>query len=86
MVFIHLYICIYIFSAICSYTGEYSNYFIDWTEYGGGFRNFAMDMLDTEMVVNMMKTVVDSKTKGKKSVHPHVTCMVYSCLGMVAVV
>ena len=41
-----------------------------------------MYTLDSEMVVNDEVMAVDSKFKGKRPVDPNVTCMGYSCQGM----
>ena len=38
-------------SPVYSYTGEYTNDFIDSAEYGGCQGDFAMVMLDSEMIV-----------------------------------
>ena len=36
---------------MCSYTGEYTEDFMDLTGYGSRLGDFAMEMLDSEMIV-----------------------------------
>ena len=43
---------IYISSVIRSYIGEYTEDFTDSTGYGGRLEDFALDMLDLEMVID----------------------------------
>ena len=45
--------------------------------------DLAIDMLDSEMVINDEIAVV-SKTEGMEPVYPHTICMAYSCQGKVA--
>ena len=60
-----VYMCIST-STICSYTGMYTEDFMDSTGYGDRQR-------DWEWLSLMKKTAVDSKTNGKKPVDPHAT-------------
>ena len=43
--------------------------------------DFAMDTLDSDMVVNNNEKCCELKTKGKKPVDPHVTCVVNKLSG-----
>ena len=86
-------VCGIYFSAICSYTSEYTDDFTDLMgcgDYSGDevwrlSRRFRRGcyMLDSEMIVNDEKMAVDSVPKGKKPVDPLVTCVVSSCQGQV---
>ncbi len=60
-------------------TGDCTEDFVDLTGYGGHHGDFVMVMLDSEIVIMMKITAVDSKTKGMKPVDPHMTCVDYSC-------
>ena len=77
---IFCFICIYIdyiFFAVHSYTGEYIEYLTDSMEYCSGLGDSPRIQYSWKWSSKMKPPAVASETKGKKSIDPHATCVVY---------